>query len=63
MWPTTLRSSQTVYATAVKSTNSARAILITATMMKVKIGNVRLSSNASGQWPVNPKLVSLPTDH
>ena len=37
MWPTTLRSSQTVYATAVSSTNSASAVLMTETMMKVVI--------------------------
>ena len=39
MWPTTLRSSQTVYATAVSSTTSAIADLITDARMKTQMGN------------------------
>ena len=35
MWPTSLRSSQVVYATAVSSTTSAITILITVTTTKV----------------------------
>src|SRR5207248_3164838 len=47
--PTTLRSSQTVYATAVSSTNKISAILITETMMKVVIGNASSFLNQKHQ--------------
>src|SRR5450755_140421 len=39
MWPTTLRSSHTVYATAVSSTPSTTPDLITDTSMNSQIGN------------------------
>src|SRR5258708_38573949 len=39
MWPTTLRSSQTVYATAVSSTNRTTADLITDAIMNSQMGN------------------------
>ena len=43
MWPTTLRSSQTVYATAVSSTTRTITDLITDTSMKTPTDNVLLS--------------------
>src|SRR5579864_5453701 len=39
MWPTTLRSSHTVYATAVSKTTSTTADLITDARMKSQMGN------------------------
>src|ERR1700735_4146629 len=39
MWPTTLRSSQTVYSTAVSSRTRTIADLITDARMKIQIGN------------------------
>jgi hypothetical protein len=61
MWPTTLRSSHTVYATAVSSTIRTITDLITDTSMKAPTDNAVASSpKADSPKADSQKKISLP---